>query len=90
MGYSQRECNRIYYIALMHDCGKISIPVDILRKPGKLTDEEYEMIKNHTVYGDGIVISINKDLATIAFSHQVGIKTIVKTHKNLSKILYFE
>ena len=45
---------------------------------------------NHTVYGDGIVISINKDLATIAFSHQVGIKTIVKTHKNLSKILYFE
>lgn len=52
MGYSQRECNRIYYIALMHDCGKISIPVDILRKPGKLTDEEYEMIKNHTVYGD--------------------------------------
>lgn len=52
MGYSPRECNRIYYIALMHDCGKISIPVDILRKPGKLTDEEYEEIKNHTVYGE--------------------------------------
>lgn len=52
MGYSERECRRIYYIALMHDCGKISIPVDILRKPGQLTEEEYEMIKNHTVYGD--------------------------------------
>lgn len=52
MGYSPRECNRIYYIALMHDCGKISIPVDILRKPGKLTEEEYEIIRNHTIYGD--------------------------------------
>lgn len=52
MGYSARECNRIYYIALMHDCGKISTPANILRKPGKLTEEEYETIKNHTVYGE--------------------------------------
>lgn len=52
MGYSPRECNRIYYIALMHDCGKISIPANILRKPGKLTDEEYEEIKRHTIYGE--------------------------------------
>lgn len=52
MGYSQLECNRIYYIALMHDCGKISIPVSILQKPDKLTDEEYETIKTHTTYGD--------------------------------------
>lgn len=52
MGYSQRECNRIYYIALMHDCGKISVPVNILLKPGKLTDEEYEVIKSHTIYGE--------------------------------------
>lgn len=52
MGYSALECNRIYYIALMHDCGKISIPVAILQKPSKLTDEEYEEIKNHTTYGN--------------------------------------
>ncbi len=52
MGYSPRECNRIYYIALMHDCGKISIPANILRKPGKLTEEEYEIIKSHTTYGE--------------------------------------
>ena len=52
MGYQPRECNRIYYIALMHDCGKISIPANILRKPGKLTEEEYETIKSHTVYGE--------------------------------------
>lgn len=52
MGYSERECNRISYIALMHDCGKISIPVTILQKRDKLTDEEYEVIKSHTTYGN--------------------------------------
>ncbi len=52
MGYSQSDCNRIYYIGLMHDCGKISIPISILQKPSKLTDEEYEEIKKHTTYGD--------------------------------------
>ncbi len=52
MGYSERECNRIFYVALMHDCGKISIPVTILQKKDKLTDEEYEIIKSHTTYGN--------------------------------------
>ena len=52
MGYSDRECNRIFYVALMHDCGKISIPVSILQKKDKLTPEEYEVIKSHTTYGN--------------------------------------
>lgn len=40
-----------YYIALMHDCGKIGIPDDILNKAGKLTEEEFEVIKTHTTIG---------------------------------------
>jgi len=36
---------------LLHDIGKIKIPTDILTKPGKLTDEEFEVIKKHPVYG---------------------------------------
>ena len=36
---------------LMHDFGKILIPVEILNKPGKLTNEEYDEIKNHSMYG---------------------------------------
>ncbi len=51
MGYSSRDCNNIRCIALMHDCGKIAIPVNILQKPDKLTDEEYETIKHHTTIG---------------------------------------
>lgn len=52
MGYSDLECHRIYYIALMHDCGKISVPFTILQKPTRLTPDEYEVIKTHTTYGD--------------------------------------
>lgn len=51
LGYSEEECHRLYYIALMHDCGKIGIPESILQKPGRLTDEEYTVIKNHTTLG---------------------------------------
>ncbi len=59
LGYSEQECNRISYIALMHDCGKISIPVTILRKPDKLTEDEYEEIKKHTIYGDKMLRDFN-------------------------------
>lgn len=59
MKYSQEDCNRIYYIALMHDCGKISIPITILQKPSRLTDEEYEEIKKHTTYGGRMLRDFN-------------------------------
>ena len=35
----------------MHDIGKVAIPLEILNKPGKLTDEEWEIIKSHTIKG---------------------------------------
>lgn len=57
MGYEGEELERIYYIALLHDCGKIGVPDNILGKPGKLTDEEYEIIKSHTVRGAEILSS---------------------------------
>ena len=42
-----------FYIncAYLHDIGKIFIPYEILQKPEKLTDEEYEIMKKHTIYG---------------------------------------
>ncbi|MDE7112963.1 MAG: HD domain-containing protein, partial [Acetatifactor sp.] len=47
------------WIALMHDCGKIYIPDEILGKPGKLTDEEYETMKKHPVFGGDILRDFN-------------------------------
>jgi len=52
-GYEGEDLDRIYYIALLHDCGKIGVPDHILGKPGRLTDEEFEIIKSHTVRGGG-------------------------------------
>ncbi len=43
--------------ALFHDLGKLSIPAYILNKPGKLTPEEYEVIKTHTTIGRDVLLS---------------------------------
>ena len=45
------ELQAVQWGAYLHDLGKIAIPDDILLKPGKLTHEEFEVIKKHTVYG---------------------------------------
>lgn len=47
--------DQIEVAAQMHDVGKILIPDEILNKPGKLTEEEYELIKSHTIYGVKVI-----------------------------------
>lgn len=59
-GKSSAECNEIYHIALLHDVGKIGIAESIINKEGKLTDEEYEAIKQHPVLGAQILKSISE------------------------------
>ncbi|MFT5871444.1 MAG: hypothetical protein ACI8WT_000364 [Clostridium sp.] len=55
LGMSKEFTRKIYYAAQMHDVGKINIDKSILTKPGKLTDEEFEIMKSHTVYGESII-----------------------------------
>ncbi|MCL2049659.1 MAG: response regulator [Defluviitaleaceae bacterium] len=50
--------------ARLHDVGKIAIPDAILNKPGKLTDEEFEIIKTHTTEGEEIINKIISHTAT--------------------------
>ncbi len=52
--------------ALLHDCGKIGIPDDIIHKPTRLTDEEFNIIKNHTIVGNNIAKHIAKNPVIIA------------------------
>ncbi|NLL93296.1 MAG: HD-GYP domain-containing protein [Clostridiales bacterium] len=59
IGCTEDEIRNIYYIALMHDCGKCYIPDGILKKPGKLDADEYEIIKNHTVKGAEMIENFN-------------------------------
>lgn len=58
MGKSKEEQEEIYQTGLLHDVGKIRIPADIINKPGKLTEEEYDIIKIHPVTGYNILSSI--------------------------------
>ena len=55
MGCSAEELNILNTAGLLHDIGKIDIHDEILLKPGKLTDEEYETIKTHSIIGANIV-----------------------------------
>ena len=64
MKYSELKREHLKIAALMHDVGKIGIDDAILNKPGKLTNEEYEMIKRHPVMGYNILKDI-KDLESI-------------------------
>lgn len=59
-GYNLKEQSDIYIMGLLHDVGKIGIPDSIINKPGKLTDEEYDVIKRHPVIGSQILKNINE------------------------------
>ena len=67
MGYSEEKCREAYLCGLLHDAGKISIPENVLNKPGKLDDEEFELIKTHTTRGYEILRTLtsvkNADIA---------------------------
>jgi len=56
-GLSEQDQNYIFYAAPLHDVGKIGIPDKILKKPGSLTPEEFEIIKLHTTIGSKILES---------------------------------
>ena len=59
-GRPDEECEKVYFAALLHDVGKIGVPIDILTKKGRLTDEEFGQIKKHPVTGGQILSSIRQ------------------------------
>jgi len=71
LGKSKEEVENIHNIALLHDIGKISIPDNILNKPGRLTDEEFAVMKSHSERGYEILkkVEIAPDLALGAGYH---------------------
>ena len=57
---SKKECYEIYYTALLHDVGKIGVPSSIINKAGKLTNEEYDIVKQHPTMGAQILDTISE------------------------------
>ncbi len=65
-GMTNAAISNIFYAAPMHDVGKIGIPDSILLKPGKLSDEEFEIMKRHTLIGGSILQSPKSDILEMA------------------------
>ena len=62
MGKSEDEQKIIYYAGLLHDVGKIRVPEEVINKPGKLTEEEFNQIRIHPVSGYHILKDIHEDV----------------------------
>ncbi len=61
MGKSEEEQQIVYYAGVLHDIGKIRVSEEVINKPGKLTEDEFEQIKIHTISGYHILRGIHED-----------------------------
>jgi hypothetical protein len=70
MGLSHEEVATVRAAATVHDIGKLDVPPEILNKPGKLTSEEFEVVKHHAADGAALVACLgDAELTTIVRHH---------------------
>lgn len=76
LGMDEFACDELYKAAMLHDIGKIGVPDSILLKHSRLTDEEFEQIKQHTVIGANILSNMEPknsmvhSIQTARFHHE--------------------
>jgi putative nucleotidyltransferase with HDIG domain len=76
LGLGPREVRGFGIAGLLHDLGKVSVPLEILNKPGKLSDEERLLIETHPVEGARIILRTEEHLdlaAVVAYEHHIRI-----------------
>lgn len=71
LGYRPETLSRVYLAGLLHDIGKIGVNDAVLQKPGKLTDQEFELIKTHTKTGFRILSGLKQleDINKVVLHH---------------------
>ena len=72
LGLARDELNLLGTGALLHDIGKLKTPLEILNKPGRLTDEEFELMRQHPAHGRELLERIPgmpAEVIDVAFSH---------------------
>lgn len=71
LGFGQEKLRELELAGILHDIGKTMVPEYILRKPGKLTEKEYEEIKKHTVHGYQLIrgTSLPDSISLSALQH---------------------
>lgn len=70
LGYDRKELIALGVGALLHDVGKSKIPPEILQKPGKLTPEEFALVKSHTVLGYQLLRKAGIESASCVVAYQ--------------------
>lgn len=71
MNFLESDCLLAYVLGYIHDCGKYYLPRTILQKPGPLTAEEFDKIKQHPLFGTDIVLATtgSRELANVIAAH---------------------
>jgi putative nucleotidyltransferase with HDIG domain len=76
LGLGAQDVRTFGIAGLLHDLGKVNVPVEILNKPGKLTDEERQVMQQHPVAGARLIIESGRKLdlaAAVAHEHHIMI-----------------
>ncbi len=72
LGLSAQQLRNLGYCGLLHDMGKMRVPLDILNKPGSLNEQELEIMRAHTLYGRDILMEARggfEGAVDVAYSH---------------------
>jgi len=88
MGMGARDVRAFGVAGLLHDLGKTRVPLEVLNKPGRLTDDERVVIQNHTVEGARIILESDRDLdlaAAVAYEHHIMIDGGGYPHRRIAR-----
>jgi putative nucleotidyltransferase with HDIG domain len=72
LGWDAKDCEKITVAGLLHDVGKVKIPLAILDKPGRLTDKEMDLVRKHPVHSRDILdarAEVSEGVKEMAYSH---------------------
>jgi HD-GYP domain-containing protein (c-di-GMP phosphodiesterase class II) len=79
-GFDDEFIEHIFLFAPLHDIGKIGVPDAILRKPARLTEDEFETMKTHTQKGRQMIDAMLKDFGLDSFQHIDVMRNIAEYH----------
>lgn len=88
MGMGARDVRAFGVAGLLHDLGKTRIPLEVLNKPGKLTDDERALMQSHTVEGARIILESDRELdlaAAVAYEHHIMIDGGGYPHRRIAR-----